>query len=146
MKSFGNNENLKKLDRVQFYIEGTNGENLYVSAYVHNICSPLNGKQIDVAKQSYDHLKEIKLADSNPYNSDLEVDILISGSFYWNFICDSFVRDNSGPTALLTKVGYVLSGPIEEVTNNVHSNLISSHVMKTHSSNLSENGNLQSTM
>ena len=78
-------------------------KNLYVSAYVYNICSPLNGKQIDVAKQSYDHLKEIKLADSNPYNSDLEVDILISGSFYWNFICDSFVRDNSGPTAFVNQ-------------------------------------------
>ena len=30
-----------------------------------------------------------------PYNSDLEVNILISGDFYCSFICDSFVRDDS---------------------------------------------------
>ena len=88
---------MKKLDRGQFCIKGTSGENLYVSAYVSNICLPLNSQKIEVTKQKYDHLKEIKLADSNPYNSDLEVDILIGGDFYWNFICDSFLRDDSGP-------------------------------------------------
>ena len=112
------------------YIKGTSGENLFVSVYVSNICLPLNNKKIEAVKQKYDHLKEIKLAENNPYNLDLEVDILISGDFYWNFICDSFVRDDLSPIALLTKVGYVLSGPLEEVTNSAHSNLISSHVMK----------------
>ena len=146
VKSFGNNENMKKLDREQFCIKGTNGENLYASAYVSNICLSLNSQKIEVAKQKYDHLKEIKLADSNPYNSDLEVDILIDGDFYWNFICDSFVRGDSGPIALLTKIGYVLSGPTGEVTDSVGSNLINSHVMKIQSSILSENENLQSTM
>lgn len=91
-------------------------------------------------------MKEIKVADSNPYNPDLEVDILISGDFYWNFICDSFRRGDSGSIALLTKVGFDLGGPIEEVTNSVHSDFISSHVMKTQSTILSKNKNLQSTM
>ena len=74
------------------------------------------------------------------------MDILRGGDFCWDFSCDSFVRGESGPTALLTKVGYVLSGPTEEGTNSFHSNLIISHVMKIQSGILSENENLQSTM
>ena len=34
----------------------------------------------------YDHLKEMKPKDINP-NSDLEVETLIGGDFYCNFIC-----------------------------------------------------------
>ena len=74
------------------------------------------------------------------------MDILTGGDFYWNFICDSFRRGDSGSIALLTKVGYDLGGPIEEVTNNVHSDFISSHVMKTQATIKKKNKNLQSTM
>ena len=46
VKSFGNNENMKKLDRVQFYIKGTSGENLYVNDYVSILCVSLNSLKI----------------------------------------------------------------------------------------------------
>ena len=46
VKSFGNNENMKKLDRVQFYIKGTIGENLYVNDYVSILCVSLNSLKI----------------------------------------------------------------------------------------------------
>lgn len=74
------------------------------------------------------------------------MNILIGGDFSRSFICDPYVRGDSRLIALLTKVGYVLSGSIEEGTNNVHSNLNSSHAMKIQSSILSENKNLHSTM
>ena len=96
-----------------------------------NIYLLLSSPKIEVAKQKYDHLKEIKLADSKPYNSDLEVDILIGEDFSWNFICNSFVGGDSRSIALLT------SG---------HSSLISLHVMKIQSSIFSENKHFQSTM
>lgn len=102
------------------------------------ICLPLNSHKIEVAKERFDHLKEIKLADSSRCNLDLKVNI--------TFIFDLFVRGDSGPIALLTKVGYVLSVPNDEVTNNIHSNLISSYLIKIQSNFLSENENLQSAM
>ena len=74
------------------------------------------------------------------------MEILIGGDFYKNFICDSFERDDSEPIGLLTKVGYVFSGPIEEGTSSVNSNLIISHLMKNQSSILSKSENLQSAM
>ena len=44
------------------------------------------------------------------------------------------MRGESGPVALLTKLGYVLSGPIERKRNqsNKHVNIIHSHVMHIH--------------
>ena len=76
----------------------------------------LNSQKTEVAKQRYDNFKEIKLSDRNPYISDPEMDILIARDFSGNFICDSCVWGDSGPTILLTKVEYVLSRPIEEGT------------------------------
>ena len=52
-KSLGNNENMKKLDCVQFYMKETSGENLYVSAYVSDIYIPRTSQKIEVAKQRY---------------------------------------------------------------------------------------------
>ena len=44
------------------------------------------------------------------------------------------MRGESGPVALLTKLGYVLSGPIERKRNqsNKHVNIIHSHVIRIH--------------
>ena len=53
VKSFGNNENMKKLDRVQFYMKETSGEYLYFSAYVFDIYIPRTSQKIEVAKQRY---------------------------------------------------------------------------------------------
>ena len=76
---------------MQFFIKGTSGESLYGSTYVSSICLPLVSQKTEVVKQMYDNFKEIRLADSNP-NSDLDVDTLIGGDFYWNVACDSFAR------------------------------------------------------
>ena len=68
---------------------------MYVSAYVSDIYIPRNSQKIEVAKQRYYIQKKLNLQIVKPYNSDLEVNILISGDFYCSFICDSFVRDDS---------------------------------------------------
>ena len=111
VKCFGNNEKMKKkLDRVQF----TWKELMQKVCMLVRTC--LNSQKIEVAKQRYDNFKEIKLSDRNPYISDPEMYVLIARDFSGNFICDSFVWGDSGPTVLLTKVEYVLSRPIEEGT------------------------------
>ena len=70
------------------------------------------------------------------------MDILIDGDFYWNFICNSFVRGDSGTISFLNKVRYVLSGPTVEGANSVHSNLISLHAIKTQCTVLGDIENL----
>ena len=37
-------------------------------------------------------------------------DNLIGGDYYWEFMSDEVVRGESGPVAILIKLGFVLSG------------------------------------
>ena len=43
--------------------------------------------------------------DNNTESKAHEIDVLIGGDYYWDFVCDEVVRDESGPVALLTKLG-----------------------------------------
>ena len=53
----------------------------------------------------------LRLADNSHDGEDLSVDILIGANFYWHFVSGSVVRGpESGPIALSTKHGYILSG------------------------------------
>ena len=63
-------------------------------------------------------LKGLKLADTADASDKLEVDVLIGSDLYWNLVTGRVIRGKSGPIAIHTKVGWVLSGPISnhEVT------------------------------
>ena len=64
-------------------------------------------QQIDLAKQTYPHLQSLNLADSNPNNLPLDIDILIGANHYWNIIAKHQVRGKFVPVALGSKLGYV---------------------------------------
>ena len=76
----------------------------------------------------------MNFVDNNKERKALEIDVLIGGDYYCDFFCDEVVRGESGTVALLTKLGYALSGPIERKRNesNRHVNIIHSHVMRIH--------------
>ena len=40
----------------------------------------------------------------------MEVDILVGADFYWTFVTGKVIRAPQGPTALETRLGWVLSG------------------------------------
>ncbi len=53
-------------------------------------------------------------------NADLfSIDLFIGSDFYWSFIEDErLIRGNgsgNGPTAIVSKIGYLVSGPLESV-------------------------------
>ena len=59
------------------------------------------------------------------------VDILIGADYYWHFVSGNIKRGNSGPVAVETILGRVLSGTYE-FKNNISAtvNLSSTHVLK----------------
>ncbi|XP_047142930.1 uncharacterized protein LOC124817160 [Hydra vulgaris] len=80
---------------------------------ISNICAPLNGQYINLAKEKYRHLHNLRLADSNLQNGNLEIDVFIGADYYWLFIENSIIRGNNfDPIAIKSKLGYLLSGPI----------------------------------
>lgn len=53
----------------------------------------------------------LDLADSADGTSRLPVDMLIGCDYYWDLVTGSICRTGAGPTAIHTKLGWVLSGP-----------------------------------
>ena len=65
-------------------------------------------------KNNYNCFKDIKLADPKiEGNMHSSVDILVGSDFYWAFVENEIIRSSNGPVALKTKLGWVLSGPVE---------------------------------
>ena len=100
---------------------------LYV---VPKICSPISCQEIELAQATYEHLVELKLADSTNGSSEIEIDALIGGDSYWCFMTGEMKRGRDGPVALKTILGWVLSGAYHNDSNSVGTNVVSSHVLK----------------
>ena len=77
-------------------------------AYLHGLrqTNPISNQFIELEVQ-YEHLIELKLADSTDGESNLKVDILIGGDNYWKFVTGKVVRGRSGPVALETIMSWV---------------------------------------
>ena len=67
-------------------------------------------------KNAYEHLSGLELANSGSITGELGIDILLIGSdHYWRLVTGRVLREASGPTAVETQLGWVLSGPVEEM-------------------------------
>lgn len=87
------------------------------------ICSSLRSK-VDVGK--FPHLETLELADDFDNECDDSIDILIGSDHYWNIVEGDTIRGQSGPIAVSSKLGWLLSGPGGESVenNNTVSNLV----------------------
>ena len=118
---------------VEVIVKGEKKENILVECFVKDICSSLKNHKLNFIQSKFNHLKNIKLADSNPENKDLKVDILIGADFYWDFITNETIRGNDkGPIAIKSKISYILSGPLIEKVDKkkINSNVVISHVFE----------------
>ena len=113
---------------VQFAVKNKDENlNIYVNAFVTDICYAVEHQSIDFAKQTYSHLRSLDLGDSNPNNLPLDINTLIGVAHYWNIIGKQQIRGEYGPVVLGSKRGYILIGPIE----NSQSNITSSNIVST---------------
>ena len=87
------------------------GEQIPVSALVvPHIATPLqNSFQACVNKIL--HLKGLVLAHPITKEENFEISLLIGADHYWDFVENHIIRGN-GPTAMQSKLGYLLSGPL----------------------------------
>ena len=153
IKAFGGGRIKSNLDVVRFCVKSKNQNlNVYVNAFVNEICHPLANQEINLAKKSYPYLVDLDLADSNPENLNMDIDILIGADYYWQFIGNFTVRsqDGFGPVAIASKLGFVLSGPIsnsvEEESSSSQHVISSTHVLKVQSEIVSAKFLLQNTL
>ena len=91
----------------------------------------MSNQCVSIAKNQYDHLKYLKLSDSSNSKFNCNVAILIGADYYWDFVSGNIKCGNSGPSAVETILGWVLSGTYEFENNiSAMANLSSTHVLK----------------
>ena len=88
--------------------------NAFLSLHVvPTICEPISSQPITASAESHAHLLKLDLADSADGASCLPVDILVGCDYYWELVTGGICRGEQGPTAIHTKLGWVLSGPMQ---------------------------------
>ena len=109
---FGNEtSSTKKFDIVQFDVMTEDNMGIKLSAVVvPEIAAPMKNT-ITRNLANMKHLRGLKLA--HPVSSDklCNISVLIGADFYWDFIGDQVIK-GQGPTAVSSKLGYLLSGPL----------------------------------
>ena len=101
---------------------------LYV---VPMICEPLVGQPITACVETHRHLASLELADCSDGELSMEVDILIGSDYYWDLVTGGVCQGDGGPTAIHSKLGWVLSGPAQSTAlDQCSMNLVATHVLR----------------
>jgi len=102
---------------------------------VPTICEPISSQPILTSVEAHDHLLQLDLADSADGRSRLPVDILVGCDYYWELVTGSICRGAKGPTAIHTKLGWVLSGPTQptELAMNSAACVATTHLLRVDS-------------
>jgi hypothetical protein len=126
IQAFGStSEELTDCPFVKLDIKTQDGENINIAAYsVPLICTPVVRQTVLEAQERYEHLANLNMADPITGEQDAEIDLLIGSDQYWKLVTGCVIKGKSGPTALHTKLGWVLSGPMEEDTPQVPQSIL----------------------
>ena len=134
IKTFGSTEErLEFVEVAALEIELKGGPNLSLSAFaVPLICQPLQGQSVEQVVNDNASFAGLRLADHCSEGETLNVDILVGSDYYWNLVTGHTIRGTQGPTAIHTKLGWVLSGPVccGDPGRQQSSNLVTTHVLK----------------
>jgi transposase InsO family protein len=107
-------------------------EKIRMSLYVTSqVCAPLQGQEVSLARERYEHLQGITLAEQGVQGGCLSIDILVGSDYYWKFVGQDLKRGKEGPVAVCSKLGWLLSGRLDLPNQtNYSTNTATVHVMK----------------
>ena len=110
-------------------IHTVTGDKIPISVLIVPKIAPPLQNMLRTSLQQVPHLKSLQLAHPITENENFEISVLIGADYYWNFVQDHIIRGD-GPTAVQSKLGYLLSGPLPA---HPHSSNISSFHVSTQS-------------
>ena len=141
IRTFGSDSTtLQTVEMTRVAISRKNGEPIQVLfSTVPLICEPLSCQPIAYTKERYRHLANLDLADFSQVGDELQIDALIGSDHYWQLVTGKVIQAESGPTALQTHLGWVLSGPVCGITEqNAPARIPTNYAMYVSSINLSD--------
>ena len=96
------------------YLRTTDGGEIPISVLVvPRISQPLSNLPFSYVKE-LPYLKGLDLTYAVSDNQEFDISVLIGADFYWSIVQEKVIR-GPGPTAVESKLGYLLSGPIHNV-------------------------------
>ena len=135
INTFGNEGQILEAELVQLVVHCFNGERVVITAYcVDHVCEPIINQNIAFAYGKYEHLSRLPLADQSDNNDSLEIQLLIGLDHYWSLIDGQVTRGEmgDGPIAMKSKLGYVLSGPVDTPPSYANDHRFSTHLTESH--------------
>lgn len=115
LNTFGSEKYCKKsCDKVSVNLE-VGEETVPISALSFpQLCSPLSSR-VDV--RSYPHLQGLSLADTAA-SSDKPISVIIGVDHYYDIVQGEIRKGSTGPVAISSKLGWLLSGPVVSCNGN----------------------------
>ncbi|XP_053391450.1 uncharacterized protein LOC128554226 [Mercenaria mercenaria] len=112
LSSFGSTSNkIMQVDTATVYLVTDECQKIPVKVLiVPTISTPINSRLQNTASK-LPYLRGLKLAHPVTEDSNFTISMLIGADFYWNIVKDRIIR-GEGPTAVKSKIGYLLSGPV----------------------------------
>ena len=103
------------------------------------ICQPLATQLLHAYASKYPHLTDLDLADSSTSDGTADIDLLIGSDYYWDFVTGRVKRGDTGPVAIHTTFGWILSGTTPTPTDvEIPSSFLITHTFRTDAENLDE--------
>lgn len=132
IKTFGTHEpRAVNCDVVELNLIVEEDNTLSLSALVIPfICNPLTSQPINQLKNMHEHLVDLDLADAAEHPDALEVDVLVGSDSYWKLVTGRIIRGDDGPIAIHTRVGWVLSGPVNHMEVSINLVCAVTHSLK----------------
>ncbi|XP_071171198.1 uncharacterized protein [Mytilus edulis] len=112
LSGFGDNANSTKIRHLRtglVYLITTDGKLPIRVLIVPEIAAPMRTYVRQAAKLTY--LLGIKLAHPVTADENFEISILIGADYFWSIVQNDIIR-GEGPTAVQSKIGYLLSGTL----------------------------------
>jgi hypothetical protein len=112
LASFGNStQSVRRFDKATIHLKTLDGELIALSVLiVPTIAAPLNNRTQRQASQLR-YLRGLTLAHHVTSDDLFEIEVLVGADHFWNIIQDTVIRGD-GPTAVASKLGFLLSGPL----------------------------------
>ena len=103
------------LDVATINLLAKSGEAVQLSVLiVPFIATPLHNT-VSYSVTSLPHLQGLQLAHPLIAEREFQLSLLVGADHYWDIVEDQVIRGN-GPTAVKSKLGYLLSGPMQPVS------------------------------
>jgi hypothetical protein len=121
LAAFGDaNRSIRNLGKAIVDLQTQSGQKIFMKVLiVTTIAAPLqNNINFDASKLHY--LQRLKLAHPVCSGDKFEISMLIGADYYWEIVQNKIIR-GKGPTAVQSRLGYLLSGPMSNSTGNTTS-------------------------